>query len=475
MPTAVVPFIPETITVHLGAPNTPAQNVTVSFRDYIKNVASSEIYPTWEDAAIRANILAQISFALNRVYLEFYRSRGYDFDITNNTAFDQKFINGRNIFQNIDEIVDDIFDNYLRREGFLEPLAARYCNGTTVTCEGLSQWGSQELAEAGANSVEIVENYYGEDVEIVVDAPVRGATQSYPGTPVRRGDTGNEVIFVQRTLSRISQNYPAIPKVGAIDGVFGESTEDAVREFQRIFNLTPDGIVGKATWYELVQIYVGVNRLAELDSEGQRFFGYSFEYPDAISEGNTGEKVEILQFFLNILSQFYLTIPPVETDGSFGPATRNSVIQAQRQFGVPQTGVVDDVTWNAIYEAYKGIVDTEFARNGVGAIRTEAYPGSPLSQGARGDSVRTLQQYLNAVSVVYPEVQSVNPTGIYGPQTVAAVESFQRQFSLPQTGVTDGGTWNAIAAAYSDILSADTSSERQYPGRVLKTGDRDPR
>ena len=247
-PTAVVPYIPETITVHLGAPDEPAQNVTLPFSEYIKNVASSEIFPTWDEDALRANILAQISFALNRVYLEYYRSRGYDFDITSSTAYDQKFINGRNIFSNIDRIVSDIFDNYIRRQGFLEPLAAKYCNGTTVTCEGLSQWGSQELAEDGLNFADILRTYYGYDIELVIDAPVREAEQSYPGRPVRRGDRGNEVKFVQRTLNRISQNYPRIPKIPSIDGIFGEATENAVIEFQRIFDLTPDGIVGKATW-----------------------------------------------------------------------------------------------------------------------------------------------------------------------------------------------------------------------------------
>ncbi len=162
-------------------------NVTVSFTDYVKNVASSEIYPTWDESALRANILAIISFALNRVYTEFYRSRGYNFDITNSTAYDQAFVNGRNTFENIDAIVDDIFNSYIRRQGFVEPLAAKFCNGTTVTCEGLSQWGSQSLAEQGYNSVDILRSYYGDDIEIVANAPVQGLVQSYPGTPLRRG------------------------------------------------------------------------------------------------------------------------------------------------------------------------------------------------------------------------------------------------------------------------------------------------
>ena len=175
----VTPYIPAQITVHLGPPTASAANVTVSFADYVKNVASSEIYPTWEDSALVANILAIISFALNRVYTEFYRSRGYDFDITSSTAIDQKFINGRNIFENVGRLVDGLFNTYLRRQGFVEPLAAKFCNGTTVTCDGLSQWGSQELAQQGLSSVEILRRYYGEDIEIVRNAPLilkRGGT-----------------------------------------------------------------------------------------------------------------------------------------------------------------------------------------------------------------------------------------------------------------------------------------------------------
>ena len=240
----VIPYVPEQITVHLGPPDSNAANVTLPFTDYVKNVASSEIYPTWDESALRANILAIISFALNRVYTEFYRSRGYNFEITNSTAYDQAFVNGRNTFENIDAIVDDIFNNYLRRPGFVEPLAAKFCNGTTVTCEGLSQWGSQNLAEQGYNSVDILRTYYGDNIEIVTNAPVQGLVQSYPGTALRRGSTGPNVVVVQTSLNRVGQNYPAIPKISPVDGIFGSQTENAVRRFQEIFGLTPDGVVG---------------------------------------------------------------------------------------------------------------------------------------------------------------------------------------------------------------------------------------
>ena len=221
---SITPYIPQNITVHLGTPSSDAENVTVSFSDYVKNVASSEIYPTWDESALRANILAIVSFALNRVYTEFYRSRGYDFDITNSTAYDQFFVNGRSFFSNISQLVDELFNDYLRRPGFVEPLAAKFCNGTTVTCEGLSQWGSENLAQQGYNSVQIIRSYYG-NVEIVNDAPVAGITSSYPGRPLRRGTSGPSVVTTQVMLNRISQSYPAIPKIPSVDGIFGAQTE----------------------------------------------------------------------------------------------------------------------------------------------------------------------------------------------------------------------------------------------------------
>ena len=361
MPT-VIPFVPQNITVHLGPPSSPAANVTVPFIDYVKNVASSEIYPTWEESALRANILAIVSFALNRVYTEFYRSRGYDFDITSSTAYDQFFVNGRSYFSNVSRLVDELFNDYLRRPGFVEPLAAKFCNGTTVTCEGLSQWGSQRLAQQGQSSTQILRNYYG-NVETVINAPIRGITSSYPGTPLRRGSTGPNVVVIQVELNRIAQNYPAIPKIPVVDGIFGSRTEASVRAFQEIFDLNPDGIVGPATWYALVRLYTAVTNLAELRSQGQQFYSISWEYPNSYYEGDTGNSIRFLQYMLSVLSAYINDIPRVEVDGIFGPATREAVLAAQRFFGLPQTGNVDAATWDEIYDQYSGIENTSL-RNG---------------------------------------------------------------------------------------------------------------
>ena len=356
MPT-VLPFVPQQITVHLGTPSSNAENVTVSFSDYVKNVASSEIYPTWDESALRANILAIVSFALNRVYTEFYRSRGYDFDITSSTAFDQAFVKGRAFFENISQIVDELFNDYLRRPGFVEPLAAKFCNGTTVTCEGLSQWGSQNLARQGYNSTQILRSYYG-DVEIVPNAPIRGYTTSYPGTPLRTGSTGPNVVVVQVALNRIAQNYPAIPKIPAADGIFGSKTEASVREFQRIFGLTSDGIIGPATWYAIVRLYTAVTSLSELRSQGQQFYAINWTAPNALQIGDSNEKVRQLQYMLSILSAYISSIPAVDIDGVFGQQTQAAVLATQRRFGLPETGVVDSFTWDEIYDQFSGIENT---------------------------------------------------------------------------------------------------------------------
>jgi len=397
MPT-VIPFVPQNITVHLGAPSSNAANVTVPFIDYVKNVASSEIYPTWRESALRANILAIVSFALNRVYTEFYRSRGYPFDITSSTAYDQYFVNGRSYFSNVSRIVDELFNDYLRRPGFVEPLAAKFCNGTTVTCEGLSQWGSQNLAQQGLNSTQILRNYYG-NVEIVNNAPVRGIQSSYPGSALRVGSSGPEVVVIQTELNRIAQNYPAIPKIPEIDGIYGPRTEAAVRKFQEIFDLTVDGVVGRATWYELVRLYTAVTSLSELRSEGQRYYAINWSYPNSsLQQSARGDKVRHLQYMLSVLSEFIPDIPTVEVDGIFGPRTREAVLAAQRYFGLSQTGVVDEETWDEIYDQFAGIENTalrsevRFPPEGAPAASSAAstlrqFPGNDLRPGNQ-DSVR---------------------------------------------------------------------------------------
>lgn len=349
-----VPYIPENITVHLGAPSQYAANVTLPFQDYIKNVASSELYPSWPESALRANIYAIISYTLNRVYTEWYRSKGYDFDITNTTQYDQAFVQGRNYFDSVSQIVDEIFNDYIREQGQLSPFFAQYCNGTTTVCEGLSQWGSVDLAEEGYGPYDILTNYYGSNIELVTDAPVLPYIESYPGTPIRMGSTGVPVRRIQQSLREIRKTYSGIPAITDPDGVFGASTEAAVQSFQRIFNLSPDGVVGKATWYQLSQIYVSLNKLAELNSQGVSLEYIQNQYNSTLSQGDRGDVVQLLQYYLSYIANFnpYVTAPNIT--GNFDEITTAAVKNFQVFNGLTDTGEVDETTWNLILDAYQG-------------------------------------------------------------------------------------------------------------------------
>ncbi len=456
-----LPTVPETITVHLGPPDSEAENVTLPFLDYVANVASSEIYPTWPESAIRANMYAQVSFALNRVFTEYYRTRGYDFDITNSTAFDQYFVQGRDVFENIREIAGELFNNYIRRSGNVEPLFAQYCNGTTVTCNGLSQWGTVELANRGYTPYEILTYYYGDDIELIRDAPIENI-ESAPSVALRLGSANDDVRTVQIRLNRISSNFPSIPKIAATDGIFGTDTEAAVRRFQEVFNLTPDGVVGKNTWYTIQNIYIGVKRLNDLNSEGITLEEVTRQYPGVLEIGASGNAVLNLQYFIAYLSQYYETIPAVEIDGVFGETTRAAVEAVQRTFGLPADGVVGEQTWNALYRAYVGIVNTiplEFVEG-----NAVPYGGVPLRIGADSESVRLLQQYLNEIAETFPEIPQVNPTGYFGPRTQEAVIAFQNLAGITPTGVVSATTWSAIAELYNVLSSGMQLQDGQFPG-----------
>ena len=355
--------IPNPITVHLGTPNAAASNVQVSFPDYVKNVASSEIYPTWPEAALRANIYAIITFALNRVFTEWYRAQGYPFDITNSTAYDQYFIYGRPIYDSISRIVDQIFNEYVRRQGQEAPYFTSYCNGTTSTCRGLSQWGTVTLANQGYTPTRILRYYYPDDIEIAQTNIITNMLTSYPGTLLRVGSTGLDVQTIQNYLRRIRQNYPAIPAITDAAGTFGDSTRAAVVKFQNIFGLTPDGIVGKSTWYKLSSLYTAVTRLAELNSEGTNL-GIGTVPPAALlREGSRGQDVITLQYLLSVISEYYPGIPSPAQDGIFGPGTREAVTAFQRRMGLSPDGIVGPATWDALYRTYQGIGENVPAPN----------------------------------------------------------------------------------------------------------------
>lgn len=347
--------IPNPITVHMGTPDSAASNIQVPFPDYVKNVASSEIYPTWPEAALRANIYAIITFALNRVYTEWYRSKGFNFDITNSTAYDQYFVYGRPIYESISRIVDQIFNEYVRRQGQKAPYFTSFCNGTTAQCAGLSQWGTVTLANQGYTPIRILRYYYPNDVEIVETNAISNIVTSYPGTPLQRGSTGLDVQTIQTYLNRIRKNYPAIPVITDETGVFGDSTKAAVTKFQSIFNLATDGIVGKATWYKISNLYTAVTRLAELNSEGNSLGIGTVPPSSVLRQGSRGQDVITLQYLLDVISEYYAGIPSPKQDGIFGNDTREAVIAFQRRMGLAADGIVGSATWNSLYKTYQGI------------------------------------------------------------------------------------------------------------------------
>ncbi|MBO5101196.1 MAG: peptidoglycan-binding protein [Clostridia bacterium] len=460
---AFEPIIPEEIVIHLGSPDSDAMNVTESFASYIKNVASSEIYPTWPEQALRANILAQISVALNRFYTGFYRNRGYNFDITNSPAYDQTYVYQREIYSNISQLVDEIFNSYIRRDGNIEPLFAEFCDGVEVSCNGLEQWGSVRLAEEGLDYFSILQRYYGNDISIVENVPVGDTPALAPSVTLGIGDSGFEVELIQRRLNRISANFPGIPKIYPVDGIFGSSTENSVRKFQEVFNLTPDGLVGRATWNRIQAIYNAVKKLYTVSSEGLTVEDITSRYTGELSSGATGDGVLTIQYYLSYIALFVQSVLSAGFDGSFGPITEASVRSFQKTYGLPETGAVNRETFNkieSVYQSFIAEIDYEFYSG-----RILPFPGRILRPGTEGNDVRALQEYLNFIAESYPEIPKVNVDGIFGSATAEQVRVFKEIFNL--TGEPDrvsAATWNAVTSVYDDLYTGNRAASGQYPG-----------
>lgn len=459
-------IIPKNITVHLGKPAAAARNVTVSFRDYIANVASSEVYPTWPEQALRANIHCQISLALNRIYTEWYPSKGYTFNITNSTSYDQYYVHGRTVFDVMVRITDDIFNTYIRKTGTVNPYYSEYCDGKSVTCPGLKQWGTVTLANQGRNALQILKYYYGNDIEIIRTSNIQSIPQSYPGSPLRQGDSGTAVFTLQRQLNRITKDYPFLGKL-TVDGVFGSRMAATVRAFQKQFNLTADGMVGRQTWYKISYIYVSVKDLAELTSEGEVSSGTLSDGTwggTVLRTGSTGSSVEQLQFWLNTLAQYESSIPSLTVDGVYGTGTANAVRAFQRKYGLTVDGVVGRATWTEVYDQFRSIQSDNGTPN--------AYPGTALREGASGQNVRLVQFWLKIARTVYPSLSNVTVDGRFGSATAAAVRRFQTYFGLTSDGVVGRTTWNKLYEVYNDIANKLLSSSLrpgEYPG-VLRNG-----
>ena len=450
---AVIPYIPETITVHLGTPNQAAENITVSFIDYIKNVASGEIYPTWPESSLRANIYAITTFALNRIFTEWYPSKGYDFDITSTTAFDQSFVENREVFEVISNIVDELFNDYVVQQNEIQPFFTQFCNGTTSTCAGLSQWGTVDLANRGYSPFEILQYYYGDDIDIVENAPVQAIEESYPGSPLIVGSAGNDVKIFQQQLNRIGRNYPAIPKIDITTGIFDVETQNAVKKFQEIFNMPVTGNVDKSTWYRIKDIYNGVKRLGELVNEGLTLDDVSLQYSEELSQGMSGYPVTTIQYLLNVIAYFNPSLNLFPISNTFDDATLNAVNTFQAQYGLPVTGVVDRTTWNKIVSVYSDIYSE--LPEGYQENYAKLYPGYFLTPGATGQDVTDLQTYLSLIATTDSNIPNVTVDGVYGTQTRDAVYTFQSINNIPTTGSVGPVTWNAIAQRYDTIINSE--------------------
>lgn len=457
------PVIPETITVHLGTPDSSAANVTVPYIAYLKNVASSEIFPTWDENALRANIYAINSFALNRIYTEWYRARGYPFDITSVTQYDQAFVYGREIFQNIGWLCEELFPYYVRRQGKIEPLFTAFCDGRAVQCEGLSQWGTVALARQGLTPYEILQHYYGSDIGIVRADEILPPTPSYPGAELVQGMAGNDVQTIQVQLNRIACNFPLIPKIAETDGVFDAATAEAVRVFQSVFDLPQTGTVNEATWYRISYIYVSVKRLAELDSEGLRYDEIQRDYPTELRRGDYSNAVRAFQYYLAVVGAYYERVPRITINGEFGEETERALLEFQRLFGLPQTGIADRRTWYDLYAAYAGILESQPPTDCV-----KLYPNEVLREGVTSENVRVLQQYLSYIARFDPSVQAVSDTGYFGPLTRQSVQGFQREYGLPVNGQVGPVTWDAIAGVYSELRCGAGKRPYQSPGYTIR-------
>ncbi len=436
-------IIPEDITVHLGSPYEVAENVTIPYTEYLKNVIASEIYPTWPEEAIIANFYAQNSLALNRVYTQWYKSQGYDFQITSSTAFDQAFFYDRSTFEETNAIVDRLFKNYISRVNSVEPLFTSYCDGRQTTCEGLSQWGTVTLARQGQNYFQILTNYYGDNIEIRTAAVQEIPPDSFPGD-LKVGSSGEAVSNIQQRLNRIGIDYPQLPFVLSLSSYYDVDTEIAVRAFQRIFGLPITGVVDRETWYEIQYIYTAVKQLATLGSEGERPESDAFNGTDK-TVGDKGTEILRIQWYLNRISYFLNgELPTSAPTGIFTQSTANNVKEFQRYFDLPQTGIINEATWNRIVSVYYSLLQNFPEEEEV----LESYPGTPIRQGDEGENVLYIQQALNSIRNTISGINYLSEDGKFGSATATAVRQFQEFFSLTPDGIVGPETWRRIAEIY---------------------------
>ena len=426
---------------------------------------------SWPEEALRANIIAQVSLALNRIWTEWYPSRGYSFNITGSPGYDQAYVNGRTVFAVMERLTAELFNTFVQRSGDAEPYFTEYCDGKTVTCPGMKQWGTVDRAREGMNALQILRYYYGNRVQLVTTDNIAAIPSSYPGSPLRRGSTGTNVRILQKQLSRIARDYPSFGKP-AVTGTFDEATENSVKKFQEQFSLTADGVVGRATWNKVSLIYVSVKDLAELTSEGETAEGTQSAggWPGTVlRRGSTGSSVEQVQFWLSDLAQFDSSLMRVTVDGSYGAATVSAVEAFQTLFGLTPDGVVGRSTWNKLKEVGLAVANKIVAANVVpGQFTTTTRAGSS------GTAVRAVQYYLRRLAAYYSDVPRVAVDGKFGAATTRAVKAWQSRAGLTVDGVVGRLTFQSLYDA-AQALEASGPVVRTVslpaPAATLRPGD----
>ena len=428
--------------MHLGEPDQASQNITVSFTEYISNVAASELYPTWPTNALVANIYTIISFAMNRIYNEWYRSKGYNFDITSSPKYDQAYTQNRSTYENINDIVNDIFNNYVIKNNQVQPYFTQYCDGRTTICNGLSQWGSVTLANQGKTPLQILKNYYGSDISIKENAPVGDNTQGFPGFDIDLGYAGNPVLAIQRDLRRIRQNYPAIPNITSTLGIYDQETVDAVKKFQEIFSLPITGVVDKGTWYKIKYVYTSVKKLSDLYSEGISEEEATFLYTDELKYGDTGIEVEYVHYFLDAIAFLDDDIPRLPTNSIYGNNTITMVRAFQEKYNLPVTGVFTYSDWTVLKNAYRNILNS-FPQEYQDYVN-ELYPDYFLTRGMSGEDVRRFQKFLLKICQYDKSIPGVRVNGIFDELTENSVKKIQSEYDFDINGIVGPLLWNKV-------------------------------
>ncbi len=473
-------IIPEFITVHIGDLNKCDEIITIPFIDYIKNVACSSIYPTWRDEAIRANVYSIVSFALNRVYSQWYRSKGYGFEITSSENRDQMYVKGRNLFRNICNIVDECFDNYINIEGYNQPILAK-CVNENESKNTLSRWGSFDLAEKGFSASDILKKYYGEEINIREAQNIEGVLKKYEGTELSKGSSGYDVKIIQKELNEISKKYKGINIILDEDGIFGDNTEKAVKNFQSIFGLKVDGIVGKVTW----------NRISLIYSLIKKVFGYAEDIEEEqqgfreLKIGSKGNDVLNIQKSINYIFSEYKDLPKLKEDGYYGNETKKAVELFQQLFGLVVDGVVGKNTLDRIEYVKKNLrflksflklqLDNNKSNNSMDENKRNYGKLEdiliPLKKSDIGENVKILQRELNKLSNYYGFIEKISEDGVFGNKTESSLINFQKKFSLRVDGVFGQESLNKLIILSEVIDNLDLDKvickEQTTPNRVI--------